>query len=1256
MALTLDATLAAAQDSASRRPLVEIMSLQNGADIPFDGTLLTTETFLEYAPAIMAHSTGRLIIAYVWQNGATYGIKYVWTDVARQTFSFYTFTESDTFSITGMRGLSLVELADGSVGIVYMLDEGTSKYHLIQRVVPVTGGAGTRAQIAEWDQLNQWTSDPWVVKLGSASYAIYYVRKVAADGHYHFWKRSSTDFLTWGAETETGPASGTTLTQRHANPSLIKVVGNDLFMFFDYLVSTGPNGEELTNCYYAKSADDGASWSAAAAFTNYATYGQTGEHPVALQKTATSLHVLFTLKASALQMDHTTTGWAPEVVRQAAPVDLMFDPAGRKLWVTMACTYLPRALEGVVQIDVDTWTVDKYWNTTTVPAFDAHIDSAMYYGLRSEYPYVVASSYGGTAKMLDVLNVADDTITHYYFESVPAHGIVANVTGAPAATDVPGHAVVVASENRVYMLWSHERALHSYFQVGYIDLTETSDYQWHSVVPEQVDQISALITADPQSMHLAVWPEEDMLCVSGSLTLTGWGGGSLLLYSLSAGAQIKKYNMTTHPGFPYFGAGQCCLYGGRIWTSFPYNANDGQQDIRGLMEVDYTSDVFTFHRPTHVSVDEYYMRNISVGATGKLLVTMEGANGGVAVFDIGADTWDVFNSTTVPGLTPTGENTFTRAIYDETAGQIFAAHGWTVTNTFRGVVAFSEYGAYKQTQYSIGTLSGGSWTFADPDPLVGGYHDHEAVGVPDPGDASSMFVFWRNENVTGVERSIKWDKDSSSLDVSPYIVAGAEIVAHRSIDGRPGSLSFTASHGHLFDPYNKGSLFSIYLRKGRRLTLRWGEEIAGTDYWQNAGTFYVTAARMNFERGKYPTIEVEAEDRRALWVNCHIYATAAYENLPVEILELLMEGYAGFTAAELDFPASLDGQVTIQHQWIDTTLDEIVNQICNRFGYYFRLTVDNKASCRKISDANAVDHAYADLTKIVRFSPDDSYSDFTNRVTVQGQERSFLEVLYAEERVGALSGTVGWWGFKNDFPVYYSADKERTCKNPRLITLEKATSIGFKLSGSITEGITYEDPYDKYCTVTIGAPNLVPLLTLLLIAEFGAMLWDPDPVQVACPGGTGFTIPVAEGIRNTILLLILMILSSTGNYQYEIWAQPVGHIRRSVQSTANDTVHQAEIALVVEKKIEDPLCYSVPDCAVVATFELMVARLQRNRATVEKIAHLQDEEGDTVTFLHPYSGQTVKLFVTDLTRSLVIGEPGSENGAFIDQIEGWVLN
>lgn len=1257
MALILDATLAAAQESASRHPLVEILSLQAGEDIPFDGTFLTTATYDESAPAIFAHSSGRLVAAYAYFDGSAWSIKYVWTDEPRQTFSFQTIAETGLgFTITTLRGISLVELDSGDVGIVWMLDEGTSNYHLRRCTVPVAGGTATRSTIASWALANQWTSDPWCVKLGTGSYAIYYVRKVAADGHYHFWNRDSSDFATWGAETETGPAypGGFDAFDRASNPSLLKVSGGDLFLLFDLLEDSGPNGEELTNVYYSKSSNNGAAWDTAVKLTDFDTFGQVGEHPTGLQKMATSLHVLFTMKAMALNMDDSTAGWPPNTV-SGVPLDMTFDPANRKLYVVLANDYAFRYVQGVVKIDVDTWTVDKYWNTGTVPALDENL-TGVSPRVYSAFPYIVVantlSAFG--PPVLSVINADDETIRHYYFDDYPSEGIVSNVTSSPLDSSFFCTAMYVEpTAGRLYIAAFREASTVGYMQIGYLDLTETTaPYEFHVLVPTETGTINALI-AISGDQYLTVFPSEDILCFSGSIDGGDWGGGFLRIYSVSTGALIKAFNYNTQPTFPRTGVRQCYLYGGRLWAGFTYYALYGQEVQRGLIEIDYISEAIQFHRPTFASVDEYSLYHVTAGPAGKLLVSS--TTYGVCLFDVASSAWERFCNATVPGLTPNGQDHFRRAYYDESGLQIFGLSGTWPRTGWWGVVAFSQYGAYRQSQYMLGTLAGGSWSFSMAAALTLGYHDHSAVGVPDPADASSMYVFWENINAAGTETSVKWDKDASSLNLASYLVAGTDVICKRSIDGRPGSLAFTVSHGHLFDPYNQGSLFSLYLRKGRRLVVRWGEEVSGSPYWQNGGTFYITGASFSFERDRYPVVEVEAEDRRALWANHHIYATEAYDDLPIDILEGLMQNQAGFGAGELDFPAAFDNQVTLLHQWVDTTLDEIVNQICNRFGYHFRLTVDNKASARRISDVNAVDHAYTDLTKIIRFAPDDKYSDFTNRVTVQGQERSFTDVLFPEERVGALNGTAGWWGYRNDFEIYYSDDKERTCRNPRLVALETASSIGFQLAGGVSESISYEDPYEKYCVVTVSAQDLTPLLITLLTAEFAAMFWNPDPVQVG-PSGSGFTIPTATAVRNVLLFMILMILASTGNFQYEIWAQPTGKIRRSIQSTANDTDHQAEIALVVEKKIEDPLCYSVPDCAVVAAFELMVARLQRRRVSIEKVAHLQDEEGDTISFPHPYSGQTVKMLVTDLTRTFVVPEPGSNDAGFFDTVEGWVIN
>ena len=95
---------------------------------------------------------------------------------------------------------------------------------------------------------------------------------------------------------------------------------------------------------------------------------------------------------------------------------------------------------------------------------------------------------------------------------------------------------------------------------------------------------------------------------------------------------------------------------------------------------------------------------------------------------------------------------------------------------------------------------------------------------------------------------------------------------------------------------------------------------------------------------------------------------------------------------------------------------------------------------------------------------------------------------------------------------------------------------------------------------------------------------------------------------------------------------------------------QYKIGQVIEQVIEEALCYTVYDCLEVANFELMVAQMQRQRVRIKKIAHLQDEDGDTIRVVHPYGGQSIDLFITNLRRSFKRGN----DGYFHDEIEGWV--
>ena len=147
-------------------------------------------------------------------------------------------------------------------------------------------------------------------------------------------------------------------------------------------------------------------------------------------------------------------------------------------------------------------------------------------------------------------------------------------------------------------------------------------------------------------------------------------------------------------------------------------------------------------------------------------------------------------------------------------------------------------------------------------------------------------------------------------------------------------------------------------------------------------------------------------------------------------------------------------------------------------------------------------------------------------------------------------------------------------------------------------------------------------------------------------------------LSDTALFVICTVLASVHSYQFDLHAKPVGKFRRSIQSVPpwQDEELYNMMGEWIKKKIEDPLCYTVLECNDVANFEGMVVSSQRKRVQIKKIAHLQDEIGDTIQIPHPYSGAAMKIFTTNLKRSMTIPEkPGEENeNSWTDEIEGWV--
>jgi len=129
-----------------------------------------------------------------------------------------------------------------------------------------------------------------------------------------------------------------------------------------------------------------------------------------------------------------------------------------------------------------------------------------------------------------------------------------------------------------------------------------------------------------------------------------------------------------------------------------------------------------------------------------------------------------------------------------------------------------------------------------------------------------------------------------------------------------------------------------------------------------------------------------------------------------------------------------------------------------------------------------------------------------------------------------------------------------------------------------------------------------------------------------------------------------MILGAIASYNFNVWARPIGHEKRSHEAEANDYDFQADLnGKIITETIDDPYCYTIAQCQTSANNEMDVVSAQRKRHKFTKTTHLQDEIGDIVGTSHPYSSETMKTMVTSLKREMKIGK------SFLDYIEGWRL-
>lgn len=1260
--ITLSSELQARMDSTNRRPMIDVLATGAVAAVPFQGKLLTTESINEISPSSINHSSGRMVLVYAFDHDT---IQFVSSDIARSSFSTVSLLGNDYSSILSV---DLCEMSNTNIGIIYI--ENNPNYHQYQlksKIVSIDGTLISSATINSWSH-DVFTSGPTVVYSEiSGLYTVIYT-KISGE-IYYLYKRTSPDFVTWSAETAI--ATGLDSSWKLFDPSIRKVStssGNDLILTLAVVEKVGPSGEALSNIYFLSSSNGGLTFTSASKVTNYTQFGLVATHPTVTEKFANAAFFSYNEKQISLTMDHDAFGWPTTYTGGSDPSDMHFDATNRKLYLVNAYKGVgDKALQSVVKIDVDTWTIDNTWSTETTPALHSYWNSGVHLWWNKDQgagKYVPLSAYDAYgANFIQLIDGEENTIKTYAFEDHAEYGIYANISGNPIDAEFGLSGVfngdiyatyIDLVNNRLWILLIDSYVYHHRIKVGYISLTDVGPtYSFIEVIDETDCEESEIIGIGANDFQ--VYPEDNLIVIAFSHSGVDDWTRPILVYELDSGDRLKKYDFDDDAEVPRHGLNSVFYYNNKLYGGIHYYNLYGQENMRGLAEIDMETDVVTCYRPTFASVDDYGLGDMVKTAGDKLLIAS--TLYGIVSFDINSKMWDRYDNTTIPGITPNNSNRFNTIAYDSENELIFGGVGNEYNYTWAGWVCFSLAGEFNQAQYGLANKIS-SWGFGEAVPLVKEYVDYDATIVSEP-STYGITAFWVNKREN--ELSIKWDRDNGEFSLTDLLVRGEALTIKRSVDGSPNTLNLTLSHGHLFDPFNLASGYSNILDKGKLIKVRFGENIDGTPSWVDAGSFHITSKKLNYQRGEYPTISVEASDKRYIWKDMEVVATDYYDGQqPENVLRYILEEFTPLTYANGDFAfeaGDIQDAVPIDIQWTETTLDDILQQVLDRFNYYLKVTNDDKMNVGRIAVDNAVTHTYTDSNQIIFVSPEDSFSDFTNRVVVEGQERDYSDVLYDEELVATLNGTVGWWGFQKDFKIYYSKDKSKRVRNPRLKVVETTTSIGFKLAGNISEELIDEDADEHYCVVRVEAPSLIGyLLAFIALKQAAGHIGDEVDAFIV-----GWTVPVGTAITNIASIGIMLVLGAVGNFQYEVYGLPIGEEKRSIQSavddsSCNDVEMQEKIGYIVEKRIEEPFCYTVEECMQVARNEMAIIKAQRDRVAIEKITHLQDEEGDTIRFIHPFSGQAMDVFVTDLTRTYTIPEGGESNASCVDQIEGWVLN
>lgn len=1265
MAVSVDATLAARLDSQIRVPKISIVSSEFQSAIPFEGNSYEISQTATLRPNQITLSTGALALTYINDNGDPV---YMYTDTDK---TYWT-----TVDISGVLGgntndlssISLTEMVNGNIGLAWA-DSGGDVYI---GVITSTGTVVTSRTLIE---SHNTTDDVFVTRLSNDTYIMAYTYDYV-NAILSIKTCSNADFTGWSAETDLSLSPLTTADRDASNPSLMETSDGDLFLFFD-IVTEVSGDDEIRNIYSMMSTDNGATWSAPEARTTNDELGANSIDPVAVQSSNGTVYFVYVDNSSVLHMNQNTNGLVSDVANTMGLKHLHFDSSRNRLIVVHGSRY---AVGGVAVIDPDTWTIEQNYTSLTTPALNDIFYQENVRGQRNmiagDGRYV---AFKTTSNELDVICVVDwvsDTVTNYVIRdtsvtqfgagpdgeepySIPAYGLNANVfanfggynSGNAVYSPTVWNIDIHESLNRMYLSLAATYYLVSQVRYGYIDLTESYDpvdgYSYHSLTTAAPtasnynrmhhETLNMILTTYPECGDMVYIPEYDWIafCVAagGYTGGSGYAGAILVFDCANSMAVVKDYNQSANSQAPYYGGKTIKYYNNRLYVSFDYRSAAPHTDQRGLLEINLLTDNFTYHRPTYATQDEYNFYDMVVDETNGVMY-LSGYDG-VSKFDLNAYTWELFDNETLPGWTSDGDDRCIMIDRDPVTGNLFTGSGDTMSDE---IWVFNEVGSFDQLKYITATKAV-TYSWGNEVIMSSGQVESQPAVSIDSDD--SLWVSWNHKNTVNGDNVLYWDTERGGVELVNDVRGDVTLSWKMKEEN---TCEFSLARGNYYDSQNSLSILGTVVQKGRKITVQIGEIIDGVDYMLDQGVYIVDSAHLDYRRGQHPVVNVVARGRTSIWKEKKIPVTQLYAGAePDYILESLITTNTELESADYEIPDTIIGSHEVTTQWIDKSLYEIFEELLDHFFYILSEKADGVITIKQLDLDKAVDQTYSDLTKIVKFTPDDSYSSYVNRITVKSETDDYTELTYAEERIQMLSGTCGWWSKKKEKTVYYSDDKQRECRDPRLVVIDSIKEYGLLLdqlsTGDGGETISYEDPNRQFVIIEIDVPDLTAALIGAVLAF--ALLGAAATVCVLSCGVFIAGVAAAAAV-------VFWILAAIATYSYEIWARPLGRVKTTIQYQDDDLEFQRKLnGEVVEEQIDDYLCYTVAECQRVAEGEMELVKAQRKRVKLDKIYDLRNEVGDKISVVHPFSGVSMNIFITGINRVYDKGD------GVIDTLEGW---